>query len=223
MKTQKRINLYLIFIGSIPLVSNGLYNPYLVKLPALYWVTELATWLLLPSAIYSYGINKKIFNNRSIGFHTSIGGKASLIRLFCICIATFVVTHIGNNMVHDLAIYIFPKNYGELKFDYKSLVPADGPFRYLILIYFSLTASFVEEFYFRGILSELFAEKSYKSQILFILLSAFLWSAIHWELGIREVFSFFILGILYALFFRLYKNIWPIVISHFLTDFIWFS
>jgi membrane protease YdiL (CAAX protease family) len=211
-----------ILLGSLPLLLNGLYNNYLSYVPILYWMVEILTWICLPIILYYYGYKKALFTNREIGFHKLIRTKDSWLLFIIVTFVTAVILNHFDNILRIISFHLFPINYGAGEFNYKNLVPNAGILKFIVTIYFSLSAGIVEEFYYRGLMSKLF-NKTKASYLLYIIISSLVWAVLHWEAGIRDMFAFFFLGISLATLYKLYGNIWPLILSHILIGYKWFS
>ena len=117
-----------------------------------------------------------------------------------------------------IACIIFPVNYLQQVFNYSKAIPNNFLLKSIIVIYFSITAGFVEEFFNRGLFSKIIS-----NPILYVILSSVIFCSVHWGNGIQNIFSSFCYGIVCALFYLKYKNIWPLIIGHLLTDIFTFS
>ncbi|MFN1216075.1 lysostaphin resistance A-like protein [Chryseobacterium kwangjuense] len=91
---------------------------------------------------------------------------------------------------------------------------------YLLIISICLTAGVVEELLMRGYIQPRI-EKIYNNQYLGIFVSAALFGILHSTYGtIGQVVIPFFIGIVFAVFYKLYLNIKILIISHFMYDFV---
>lgn len=89
---------------------------------------------------------------------------------------------------------------------------------YFLIIFTCLTAGVVEEFLMRGYLQTRI-EKIYNSPFLGIAVSAILFGILHSTYGtIGQVAIPFFIGVVFAVFYKLYSNIKIIIICHFMYD-----
>ncbi|HVS94001.1 MAG TPA: type II CAAX endopeptidase family protein [Mucilaginibacter sp.] len=92
-----------------------------------------------------------------------------------------------------------------------------------LMVFCAVTAGFTEEFIFRGyILSRL--SLMCRNQFLPILISAILFSALHYRyFSIGEFILTFMIGLVFGIYYREYRNIKALMVAHFLIDFISFE
>lgn len=213
---------YLLLIGLAPLELNGFYNRYLFHYPFFYWMVELITWILIPSVIYFVGIKKHYFSNHDLGFHFQIFGKQSLLAFIVCQIIAFIFMPYLNSLSNYYSRIIFPTNWGKIPFDYRNVIPSGGVGKVLVLAYMAITAGIVEELYFRSIFRLLF-NNSLRGIISYIFISSLIFSSAHWEGGITALLSTFLFGFVFSVIYVSIKNVWPLILGHACTDFLWFS
>ncbi|CAI8811487.1 lysostaphin resistance A-like protein [Chryseobacterium sp. IT-36CA2] len=91
---------------------------------------------------------------------------------------------------------------------------------YFLLIFTCFTAGAVEEFLMRGYVQPRI-EKMYNSPLLGVFVSAILFGILHSTYGtIGQVIIPFFIGVVFAMFYKIYSNIKILIICHFLIDFI---
>jgi len=90
--------------------------------------------------------------------------------------------------------------------------------RYFLVAFVSITAGITEEIIFRGyILTRL--SILFKNQYVPIVLSAFIFSLMHYTYNSAHEFLFtFLIGIIFAIHYKTYGNLKPIIIAHCLID-----
>ena len=87
------------------------------------------------------------------------------------------------------------------------------------IIYYLLTAPFLEEVFYRGVLGAALISRHTSSRVLFVVISAVLFGAAHATVGGLPAFiSTAYFGALMAIFYVVIPNIWLVVIAHFVTD-----
>ena len=89
-------------------------------------------------------------------------------------------------------------------------------------VYFALTAGIVEELYFRGLLLKACSYTAYAVP-LYLAASPILFALIHWESGAASTASCYVFGMFYAVTFVVIRNLWPLIVGHVYTDFVWFG
>lgn len=90
------------------------------------------------------------------------------------------------------------------------------------IIYISFSAGFFEEVIYRGIIIQQIEKKS-KSPFVIILLSASVFMLIHWSLSYTIWILSFVLGAFWSFLFLRYRRIVPLIVSHFIFDYLSFS
>ncbi len=224
MKAKTQIIL-LFVIGILPFELNGIYNRFILDSPFIFWSLEMIFMALLPLAIFIYCIKSKIVTTAEIGFRFKIYEKYdnkinSIILLSLILFTTFLLYY-GYGYFYKLAIHIFPIDYLNEYYAFYDMIPEDGFLKFIAITYFALTAGFVEEFYYRGLFFNVFSEGKYK-YLLYILISSLIFSSVHWESGVRNLFATFLFGVITCSIYVKTKNLWPLVVGHFCLDFILF-
>ena len=220
---QRAKLIILLFIGVFPLQVNGLYMPYIVENPTVFWTQDLLNFFILPTILYFIGIKLKLYTHYDIGFLFRLSDKRDLI-VFLFFLISIPVLYGGVRLLIDRAFLesLFPINYFSSNVSYSTIIHNSSLSKIQIAFIFSLGAAYAEEIYFRGISRLLFSFNVIGS-ILFIIFSSLAFSSIHWEGGVRHLFSTFILGVLASLFYALYPNIWPFFAGHFFANlFIYF-
>jgi membrane protease YdiL (CAAX protease family) len=100
---------------------------------------------------------------------------------------------------------------------FKALIPIFKSNRFL-LIFFCLTAGFVEEFTFRGYLLPRF-EILFKNPHVAIFVSSILFGLLHFGYGnIYQIVCPFFIGLVFAYYYWLYRNIAVIIFCHCIWD-----
>lgn len=214
--------LYVAFgIVFVPAFFNGFYLGGVIGDPLLYWFIEFVSWIVLPSLGLYLIISRSSFGLQDIGFRMPRGS----IEISAVLVSIPLVL-ILDRPIHDDAWYfastIFDDNFMHQGYDYKQVVPATGIMSVLVGAYFSLSAGIVEEVYYRGVLRKFWGDGAV-SVFSYILMSAFLFSIIHWESGIYNVFATFIIGVLMASLYSYTKNIAPCIIGHSFSNWIYYS
>lgn len=203
----------------LPLFLNGFYHRHLVGSALLYWTVEFSTWLLLP------GILMWLFRRSGGRFQDlalTLPKSAKTWLLFFLCSVLFsVLLYVAYLIARDQSRTLFAVNHLAVHFSYQSIIPTQGIGKIVVWIYFALTAGIVEELFFRGLLRHVFAETAW-GRIAFVLTSTVLFASAHWENGVREIFATGCASLAASLAFLSYRNVFPLMIAHTVTDLIVF-
>lgn len=212
----------LLFVGILPFILNGFYKPYLAQMPHIYWVVEILTWIVLPSLLVWISFRHELFTLSDVGLHIKIFGRSNwplfLGTTLVLSILVVWVDAYSLSVAHKL----FAINHGAIDFSYRNLVPTSGFPRFLVLLYFCLSAGIVEELYFRGMARLLFP-RNLSGSLFYIASTAILFSLIHWEGGVWNLTETLLFGLAMSTLYVLSGNLWPLIIGHAITDYLWFS
>ena len=89
-----------------------------------------------------------------------------------------------------------------------------------LLVFTAFTAGVTEELLFRGYVLTRLA-RLFKDQVSPIIISALLFSALHYSYkSLRELIFAFVIGLIYGYYYQKYRNIVVLIIAHFLLDLI---
>ena len=215
-----RNKLTLLFaLGVFPLFLNGVLNFLIAPVPVLFWLFEVLIWIVVPVFALKLMLRIDDISLADFGLHKTIFKRQSLIVIVIVSILFAPLC---------LKSYYFFSEYSLLLitdsgfFEYQSMIPNHGIMKYLVIVYFSLTAGFVEEVFFRGILFKI--THSLKNGLLiFLVLSPVLFSLIHWETGLTNMLAAFAFGLLVTIAYLIFRNIWPLIVGHTFTNLVWFS
>lgn len=202
------------------LLLNGFYNPFLVDSPVLYWSVEIFTWLLVP-LMTLYVFTKRGGNFKDLGFSLPCS-VFQWVQYFLLCFAAIFLFYHVYMGVQTWSKLVFRDNYLENGFNYGSLIPRGGLAGFFVLLWFSLTAGIVEELFFRSFIRRFFGF-GLSACFLFVIVSSFLFSVIHWEGGIQNLIPTFAVGAFSSIFYFFYPNITVLMIAHTITDIIVFG
>jgi membrane protease YdiL (CAAX protease family) len=98
--------------------------------------------------------------------------------------------------------------------DYASHIPKTGALSVLVVFYFSITAGYVEEYFFRGLLRLIIGDNFRYGQLLFVTISATSFAMIHWGGGLVNLVAAFMQGILLAIVLVRTGNIRVVMLGH---------
>ncbi len=219
MANQHNRLLVLALAGIAPFMINGLVNSLIAHNALLYWGFEMLIWIIIPSTILYLVIRTPGVQLCDLGYHGSFRGQADIGLVLLACAVFAPLCYGVYYYSYGFFSSLFP---GQGFFQYDSIVPESGFFYYLVVIYFALSAGLVEEFLFRGLLYRAFSGFKH-SFALFLVISPILFSLVHWEDGLANLASTFIVGVFMAIAYLGFRNLWPLVIAHIVTDLVWFG
>ncbi|SHK37836.1 CPBP family intramembrane glutamic endopeptidase [Chryseobacterium polytrichastri] len=172
--------------------------------------SRIVIWVvLLLIFLYSKLIEKSsltIWKDKKYPFSFYIG---AVVCLYFICA-------IGGALLNGIISLITHEKMSDKLIQLQSIFKNN----YFLIIFTCLTAGVVEELLMRGYIQPRI-EKIYNSPFLGITISAILFGILHSTYGtIGQVVGPFFIGIVFAVFYKLYSNIKIIIICHFLFDFV---
>jgi membrane protease YdiL (CAAX protease family) len=131
-------------------------------------------------------------------------------------VSLYFICAIGGAFINAVIMTIHPEHISNKLIQLQSLFKNN----YSLIISICLTAGFVEEFLMRGYIQPRI-EKIYNSPVLGVIGSAILFGILHSTYGtIGQVVIPFFIGVVFAIFYKLYSNIKILIICHFMYDFI---
>lgn len=200
--------LALAMLYSIPLINTITGSKHISAY--VFFYSRIVLWLIL-SLIFLYNqVFEKgsflLWKEKKYSFPFYIG---AIVSLYFICA-------IGGAFINAAIMALHPEQISS------KLIQLQGLFKnnYLLIIAVCLTAGFVEELLMRGYIQPR-VEKIYNSPVLGIIFSAVLFGILHSTYGtIGQVAIPFFIGVVFAMFYKLYSNIKILIICHFMYDFI---
>ena len=212
--------IYAFLLGVFPFLVNGWINAKIHTNLTLFWGFELFSWVVLPCIIFGYLFKFQHLSWDDLGLHCKINHKKNLGLLFFLCLLAVLFTYPIDKIFTRIAVafvgYIPPYFY------YQSMQPNILLLKWLSTIYFALSAGIVEELYYRGLFYKI-VESTSNPKLLYLLLSPVFFAIAHWEQGADGVLANYIFGVLASLFYLKFKNLWPLIFGHVITDYVWFS
>ncbi len=205
----------IISLGSV----NGYINHLIAAMPFAYWSLELLYWIVLPVVIFSFLIHFCGLRLSDLGINGCIFGLHSVPLVLIVSVA---FAPLSLWWYHKAYLYFSTHFPAEPFFAYQMVIPADPVLKQLIALYFALTAGVVEELYYRGLFFR-FARCFKTPAAVYLIASPLLFSLVHWEGGVAAMLAAYAYGLFAALFFLIMRNLWPLIIGHIYTDYMWFS
>jgi membrane protease YdiL (CAAX protease family) len=177
-------------------------------------MSEALVWLLVPLMVLAWLSRRAGLRMAELGFHGTVFGRKSVTLVTLLAIVFCWLSYTVFSEASGYAQRFLPEAG---IFHYRSVIPVADPGRSMAILYFALSAGFVEEIYFRGLLLRI-AMASYGSVALFLILSPLFFAAIHWESGMANVAAAYVYGLFAAVAYVWLRNIWPLVVGHVFTD-----
>jgi membrane protease YdiL (CAAX protease family) len=202
----------------IPAFFNGFYFPIVKENYIVFWILELIQWLILPIiAVYISIYKFKIISYEHLGFHNLIFYRRKTEYVVYASIIVSIILFLTYFETYYQSVFLFPTNYLQA-FTYQSMIPEEPVLIVIFIVfYMALSAGFIEEAAYRGILRLVF-QNNFEFNVKYVIVSSILFMVVHWEGGLRNLFSSFIFGLVCAILYLKLKNIWPLVIGHSIVD-----
>jgi membrane protease YdiL (CAAX protease family) len=214
----------LLLVGMLPYWLNGFYNPLLKDRPAAFWTAEIITWIVMPVVVVALGLRAGLYTRSDIGLHTRVAGRRSDVLLLVAVVAAVPLLYTLDRWAVATAVGLWETNYGAAGFQVAEVLPPPGPttghLRLLAVMHFVLTAGFVEEIYYRGMMSRLFPD-GWMGTMLYVPVSSLVFASVHWEGGVQTMFEALTFGLAAGAIFRGTRNLWPLIAAHAVIDYGW--
>jgi membrane protease YdiL (CAAX protease family) len=211
--------LLLASIGIFPFLVNGPINARIAPQPLWYWSFELLIWVAVPLWVLLTALRMPGCRLADLGFHAALPRCRGLPAVAAASLLFAPLCYFFYDAVYRaFGAWFQEGGY----FEYESMIPEAGLPHYAAIAYFALSAGLVEEFLFRGLLFRA-ALEFHRPAIFFLLVSPLLFSLVHWESGIGNLFATWVYGLFAAGVYLGLRNLWPLVAGHVLTDLLWFA
>jgi membrane protease YdiL (CAAX protease family) len=195
---------------------DGFTKPALAQLPRLFWTYDVTKWVLLPAVtLFAMrvwcGTRQADFGLHGPAPHWSLAQLSGFTVLF----TALAMSYFGFQL---LGARFLPAGG---TFDLVALLP-EGAARLAAVLYLCVTAAVVEELFYRGVLREAMAPAGagLGRATGYVVVSSTLFGVSHFEGGAVEIFATGLYGVVAALFALRVRNLWPLIVGHFATDFV---
>lgn len=220
---RRGLELFILFlVGILPYELNGWYNPLIEGSTTLFWGADGFIFVVMPIAAYVYGARRGLFTARDLGFHFEIRDRGRAALFFTGLVILPFILYYATTQSARLAGYIFKEACEDKTFGYEQLFGQMTTGKLVMVAYASVTAGFVEEFYYRGMFKLLF-KPGRANTVFYVMASSIIFSSVHWEGGVCQLFYTLVYGLKAATAYSLIKNMWPLVLAHMILDVIWFK
>lgn len=218
---QRRTSACALTLSAPFLVVNlldGFTKPALATTPPLFWTYDITKWVLLP-AVTLFAM-RVWCNARTADFGLEGPGQrwsAAQLSALTVLFSALAMSYFG---FQTLAVRLFP---GGGTFDLGELMPP-GSAHLPVVLYLCVTAAFAEELFYRGVLLEAMAPTGagLGRAAGYVAFSSTLFGLSHFESGTAEILATGLYGAVAALFALRVRNLWPLMVGHFATDFVAF-
>lgn len=177
-----------------------------------YWVVDFFARVAIP-LLCLYALYKKDVGPKYYGLPRSLGGFkiAEFLSVSFLCTLAFLASNIVDAGART----------------YFSIDPIGDPglrlgrdgFGTLTVVYYATTAAFFDEVLFRGVLGAVFlANRTLVNTISYIVISTSLFTIAHSGSDLAGTISYLYVGIVSAIAYVLLRNLWPLIVAHFITD-----
>jgi len=216
IKTFKYPIHFTIFLIFTVHLSNGFFVKELLNYNiSLFWAFDVFQFIILPLTLF-YILNR-LYKVHPRNYGIVLPKTSKEIKTFfqasIYCITLLLLFSLSSYQL----INIYSYNSGQSS--YATFIPA-GAMKYPVIFYMSLSAAIVEEITYRGLPYLLFKKIITDSYLPLIYISSttIAFTAIHWENSIASIVLAITFGLLSSWLYLQYKNIMPLIFSHFLID-----
>ena len=202
-----------------PFLVNGWVNAHIAARPLWYWAFEILTWLVIPLAAFAIARRDGGPTLSALGYSDCVGGQRNLDTLLVLCLLAAACAPALYSLCEWLGRALFGAH---ALFSYAEVIPAHGVLRVLVVLWFGLSAGFVEETLYRAYAWHL-ASHCRHPRLIYLVLGPFLFALAHWEGGAANLVASWLYGLVAALAYLGLRNLWPLVVGHCTTDFLAFG
>jgi membrane protease YdiL (CAAX protease family) len=177
-----------------------------------YWIVDFFVGVAIP-LLCLYTLYKKGVGPNDYGLPRSLGGYkiAEFVSISFLCTLAFLASIIVDTIARIYCV-IDPVGDPGLR------LGRDG-FGMLTVVYYATTAAFFDEIFFRGVLGAVFLKnRTQVNTIVYACVSASLFTIAHSGSDLASTISYLYFGIVSAMVYVLLRNLWPLIIAHFITD-----
>lgn len=197
------------------LLLNGYWNESLYRVStAGFWFADGVTHVAVPALMLAWLALRHDVKPRDYGLAGWRGGRGELLGLTVLAVGLFwisykpVATFFGHVLQSESALVT-----------YVDVMPAQPPARFLVALYFSLSAAVFEEIMYRG-LPHVYFMRGWRVARpgLYLLSSTVLFGMAHWENGAHEIVGTACLGLFACALYLKIRTLWPLIGAHFVVD-----
>jgi membrane protease YdiL (CAAX protease family) len=177
-----------------------------------YWIIDVSASVVVP-LLCLFILDRKGVHPKDYGLALSLSGykipEFAAISFLC------TLAYLGYVLVSAVARVHLSEPAGGLNLR----LHGESSFAWLAVVYYATTGAFFEETFFRGILGTVFlVERSRLNASAFVCVSAVLFAFAHAGSSPSAIVSYLYVGLVSALIYIRLRNLWPLVIAHFVAD-----
>lgn len=202
------------------LLLNGYWNEPLYRAStAGFWLADGVTHVAVPALMLVWLAVRHDVKPRDYGLAGWRGKYRELLGLSLLAMGLFwisykpVATFFGHLLQSEGALVT-----------YVDVIPAQPFARFLVAIYFSLSAAVFEEIMYRGLPHVYFMRGwCVPRPAAYVLCSTVLFGMAHWENGAHEILGTACLGLFACALYLKIRTLWPLIGAHFVVDMVSFA
>ena len=209
-------------------IADGWFMPQLLAAPAGAWAYDIFKFVLLPAAVllafrlrYAVHVRSLIVIGAGPAYK---GWEWPAVTLFAggilLLIYVYVAPLLLSAVLGILELLAGGPFWNDFRrYSYGSMIPDSGPWRWIAILFFSVSAGVVEEILYRGawreIIAALFGPQATGR---YIAVSALTFALAHWEQGIDGTWGALIFGVAAAWLYLKLGDLRPLMLGHTLVD-----
>jgi hypothetical protein len=201
---------------------NALYVRPLVEWPVLSWTADVVTHLALPAILLILAVRRHEVRWSDLGFRLRTNDDHGRVVLAVLMLTVPVASIIVYALAIELGRILAPESRMIVRVPSPGVMPADGFWHGVAILYLGISAGFVAELTYRAVLLRILPAGAASSWG-YLVLSPVLFGLIHWESGpamviATTVFATFMVGL-----YRSTGTIWPAIAGHVTVDLLWIA
>lgn len=209
---RKHLEIATLVLLVFPFV-NGFYNPLLADKPLLFWTLDILHFIVVPSSVAIF-----LFTQSGLRFdHIGLQWPKSItewVKLSLHTIGFSLVFYVAANNLREFFANAYPS---KPLFSYEWMIPAGITGSLLTTFYFGLTAGFVEEFLYRGLLVKLFTQYGASSYVTVVAVAC-VFAIVHWESGVDAMLAAFFISVVITAYYARFRLLFPVIMAHLIYD-----
>lgn len=210
---RKGLLFFLILVVVCRIVGGLFLGNFSSQGTTVFWAREAVLFLAIPVSYLIFIARRYSVYPRSYGLQGP-GLNYSFIELFGLSVlCVFVYFFINYLIAIAILKRIFPPIPSIFSFDQ---VISHGLLRIPVVVYLAVSAGFIEEIFFRGILREIIVgeNETRRSNFTYVSISSLAYAMSHWGAQTYEILSVSITGILACCLYLKFRNLWPLIVAH---------
>ncbi|HOO56596.1 MAG TPA: type II CAAX endopeptidase family protein [bacterium] len=212
MKNNKNILLFSFVLFCVPFFLNDFSNIY-VKDWRLWLFIDYTAVKLLPFILFIRLVKTKTATIADFGFGTHRIPLSLIIILFAYPVCGLLIDQLLYNVLENLIPGTRIGTYTPI---------TNKVFDWIDLTFGLAMVAFFEELIFRGFAYRVISDRV-KNPVWIIIISSTIFGLIHWSLGVPNIITAGLIGAVFMYCYVIHRNIVPLIIVHFLINFLSFA